>query len=270
MRDSWLNLIGRLFVPARPQLGTCLEARGTYAEARRLAVERQARAVSDCVARIEAARADVFAANDGIVTSKMTDLEREWRWLSRLDPDAALMDAWAQLAPARWVDHKRWRDVDPDTRLDAAIALASDVEGVEAAEAAASALRAALAPWGRTIGARVRWRWFDADFEATDELYETALDAATDALAAVPGAAAVLERAQGLGREAREVVLARFPDREVLAAAVAHAAFVDALWHASEFRERVNPVAPLMDLWRSGYVLTAVDATGVTLAIPPL
>lgn len=270
MRDSWLNLVGRLFVPARPHLGTCLEARGIYAEARRLAAERQARAVSDCVARIEAARAAVFAANDGLVTSTMTDLEREWRWLSRTDPDASLMDVWVRIAPAAWVDHKRWRDVEPAGRLDAAIALASDVGGVEAAEAAALALRAALAPWGRTIGEQIKWCWFEADFAATDELYESALVAATDAVASSPRAAAMLERAQGLGREARELVLARLPDREVLAAAVAHAAFVDALWRASELRERASPVAPLMDLWRSGYVLSAVDATGVTLAMPPI
>jgi hypothetical protein len=270
MRDSWLNLVGRLFLPARARLETCLEAQEAYAEAHRLAAERRARAVSDCVAQIEAARAAVFAANDGIVTSKMTDLERQWRWLSRTDPEAALMDVWARIAPAAWVDQKRWRDVEPATRLDAAIALASDADGVEAAEAAVRALRTALAPWGRTIGARIRWRWFDADFEGTDELYENALDAATEAHAASPRAAGALERAREIGCEARELVLARLPDRQMLAAAVAHAAFIDALWHCAALRDRTNPVAPLIDLWGSGYVLSTVDAEGVTLAIPPL
>jgi hypothetical protein len=270
MRDSWLNLVGRLFQPARARLETCLEARSTHAEARRVAAARQARAVADCIARIEAARAEVFAANDGIVTSRMTDLERQWRWLSRTDPDAGLMDVWARIAPATWLEKKRWREVEATTRLDAAIALASDVDGVEAAEAAVSALRATLAPWGRTIGARIRWHWFEADFAATDELYETALDAATAVHAASPRAGAVLERARGIGCEARELVLARFPDREVLAAAVAHAAFIDALWHGGALRGRASPATPLIDLWRSGYVLSAIDSEGVTIAMPPI
>jgi len=47
----------------------------------RRAVDR--RLVKDCERRIHHARAAVFAADDGVVPTHMTDLEREWRTLSR-------------------------------------------------------------------------------------------------------------------------------------------------------------------------------------------
>jgi SAM-dependent methyltransferase len=45
--------------------------------------ETRAQAIADCVRRIEDARAAVLATNDGVVTARMTDLEREWLTLVR-------------------------------------------------------------------------------------------------------------------------------------------------------------------------------------------
>jgi hypothetical protein len=62
----------------------------------------------------------------------------------------------------------------------------------------------------------------------------------------------------------------RLPSRPVFAEALAQAAFVDALVHASALADRPNPITPLRDLWMTGYTLVEVDATGVTLEVPPL
>ena len=85
MRDSWLGLVDAMFCPERPHLERCLRERDHHLAARRLVDEERARAIARCEARIEEARADVFAANDGVVTARMTDLEREWRMLARGD-----------------------------------------------------------------------------------------------------------------------------------------------------------------------------------------
>src|ERR1700722_19337039 len=148
MRDSWLELVAGLLRPPRPRLERCLRARELHLAARGPVRESRARALASCEARIERARAAVLEANDGVISAAMRDLEREWHALSRPDPDGELMDLWAQIAPASWIDRKRWRDAEPVARLNAAIALAADVEGVEAEEAAVAALRVALAGWG--------------------------------------------------------------------------------------------------------------------------
>jgi hypothetical protein len=270
MRDPWQVLVDSVLRPARPQLARCLFERERHVAARAPLDEARARAVAACVAQIESARAQVFAADDGVVGARMTALEREWRRLTRRDPDAGLMDLWARVAPASWIDHKRWRDSDPADRLDAAIALAADVDGVLAAEAAIDELRAALAPWGTPIGATVRWRVGERDAEVARELLARPVAAAHEAVAARDSGPVVLERARDLERAVHASASARLPERAGFARDLAHAAFADYVWRASGRDSAANPVTPLTKLWKTGYVLASADASGATLVIPPL
>lgn len=270
MRDSWLELVDSVLRPARPHLERCLRERERHLAARRLIVEERTRAIARCVANIESARAVVFEAQDGVVTSRMTDLEREWRRLSRPDPDAGLMDLWARVAPPSWIDRKRWRDSEPAAQLDAAIALAADVEGVEAAESAIDSLGVALAAWRTPIGSRIRWRAFERDSEHIAPLLAEPLRAAREALSGRGAESVVLARAQHLERAVHEAALVRFPDRALLAHELAHAAFVDCVWRAAPLTANPNPVTSLRELWKAGYVLSAIDASSVTVEIPPL
>jgi hypothetical protein len=206
----------------------------------------------------------------------MTELEREWRRLSRADADAGMMDLWARIAPPSWIDRKRWRDADLAAQLDVAIALAADVDGVEAAEAAVDALRLALAAWETPIGSRIRWQPLQPpeplqhDFDGTVALLAEPLRAAREALSARGALTVVVARAQQLEQEVHEAARARFADRPALARGLAHAAFVDAVSHAASLAGRRSPVTSLRDLWRSGYVLSAIDSRAVTLELPPL
>jgi hypothetical protein len=269
VRDTWLKLIDSVLRPARPHLERCLRERETHLATRQLFAEERARRIARCEARIESARAEVFAANDGVITSRMGDLEREWRRLTRPDPDGGMMDLWARVAPVSWIDRKRWRGSEPAARIDAAIALAADVEGVEAAESAVDALRVALGSCGTPIGAPIRWRVFAREFESTVELLAEPLSAAREALPA-GGQSIILERAQHLEREVLEAACVRFSDRPLLAGALAYAAFVDHVWRAASPTGRPNPVTSLRALWQTGYVLSTIDASGVTVEIPPL
>jgi hypothetical protein len=243
--DSWHELVERILRPARPNLERCLAERERHLETRRRSGDERDRAIAACEARIEAARSAIFAAQDGVVGTRITDLEREWRFLSRRDPDAGLMDLWARIAPPAWMDRKRWRDSAPDTRLDAAIALAADVQGVEAAEAAVSAL---------FPGTRVRWDTTTRDFG--------------EELPAFEGIAPSLrDRAAAVERDVHAAMILRFPERPNLARAVARAAFVDYVCRAGKLP---NPVTPLRDLWRTGYVISSIDQRIVTLEIPAI
>src|SRR5262245_39454376 len=121
MREPWLKLVDGVLRPVRPRLEFCVRERERYIAERQVAADQRTRAVAACVARIEAARAEVFAAGDGVVSTRMTALEREWRALSRSDDDGTLMDLWARIAPSTWIDRKRWRDADPASRVDAAV-----------------------------------------------------------------------------------------------------------------------------------------------------
>lgn len=238
--------------------------------ARRLHAEQRLRARQRCEADIESARAAVFAAEDGVVSSRMTELEREWRRLSRTDRDGGLMDLWAKIAPPSWIDRKRWRDSPSESQLDVAVALAADADGIDAAEHAVGALRGALAAWGMPVGARVRWRPFADDAEPVTSLLAAPLHAARESLAALGVEAIVVERAQQVERRVLEAAASRFPERPLMSQGLAHAAFVDGVWRAAPPNGRANPVAALSALWMTGYVLAAVDATGVTLELPPL
>jgi hypothetical protein len=270
VRDSWLQLVASVLRPARPDLERCLREREPHLAAERAYGDERARAMAHCRASIENLRAQVFAEQDGVVPARMTDLERQWRALARSDRDGRLMDLWARIAPASWVDRKRWRDSEQGSQLDAALALAADVDGVEAAENALASLRVALAAWGTVIGPRVRWRWLEQDFSRTAELLTEPLREACEVLAARGVQAVVLERAQQLEREVHEAAHARFPERTVLTRALAHAAFVDFIWRAAALSARPQPVTPLRELWATGYVLSDVDASGIAVEIPPL
>jgi hypothetical protein len=148
--------------------------------------------------------------------------------------------------------------------------MASDVEGIEAAEEAIRALRTALAPWKTSVGARVRWRVFAGDFDGTPEILAPALHAAHEALASRHRAPQVLQHARKLAQEVDEAARARFGERPILARALAHAAYVDEVWRAASFDAHTNPVTPLRELWQTGYALSTLDDKGVTLETPAL
>jgi hypothetical protein len=270
VHDSWLQLVGVVLRPVRPHLEACLRERERYLTAERRLAERRVLALEDCQARIESLRATVFEANDGVVTSRMTELEREWRALSRSDLDGRLMDLWARVAPHPWIDRKLWRDSDPAEQLDAAIALAADAEGIDTAERAIGSLRAALAPWGIRIGSRIRWRSFESDFDRMVALLAEPLHAANEALSARGMESVVFDRARRLGRAVYEAAEARFPERPALVRSLAHAAFVDGVFGAASPLRRPNPVTAMREFWGAGYVFSAIDTSGVTVEIPRL
>ncbi len=270
MQDSFRSLVDSLLRPERPCLPSCLREREHHRAAQTRIAERRARALAQCRANIESAREAVFAANNGHVSARMTKLEREWRTLSRTDPDAGCMDLWARIAPYSWIDRKRWRDSEPAVRADVATALAADVSGVEAAESAIASLRVALAAWGTTLGPQIRWSPFERDADAVTGLLAEPLRVACEAVAVGDTRSIVGERTRQLSRIVHEAVRERFPERPLLAQAIAHAAFVDGWLRAAALADLPDPVAPLRELWSTGYGLVVADGTGVTLEIPSL
>jgi hypothetical protein len=239
MGDVWLELTEVLLRPARPALARCMAERERHLAERKRRGEERTRAISDCERRIELARAAVFAASDGVVGATMTDLEREWRSLAKVDPDAGVMDLWGRIAKPEWHDRKLWRDGPAVERVDLAVALASDASGVEAAEKAVAALRVAHAKEGVDIGARISWRLFDHD----RALFVTTFR----------------EPPPRIREDVRQAVLARFPDRPLLARDVGYLA-----------TQKGAVVDAVRAIWRTGYGIQALEAGGSTLEIPPL
>lgn len=239
MADVWLDLPASLLRPARPDAARCLGERELHLRERKRRSDERTRAIADCERRIEGLRAAVFAASDGVVGAKMTALEREWRSLAKVDPDAGLMDLWSRVAPRHWHDEKRWRDCPPIDRVDIAVALASDVEGVEAAEQAALRLRDAYAARGITLGPRVGWRFFDQDRAVFVTTFR--------------------EPPPRLREDVRDAVLARFPERPFFARDVA--------WLATQ---KDDAALAVRAIWRAGYGIQSLDAQGITLEIAPL
>jgi hypothetical protein len=235
MRTSWQTVVDSVLRPRRPHLARCQVERERHLEERKNHAAERTLAINRCMRRIEDARAIVFAADDGVVGSRMTTLEREWRMLSRRDPDSGLMDLWARIAPGSWIDRKMWRDTTDSLRLDAAIALASDADGVESAESAIDSLRRSVG----SFGPRIRWRMFDEARDAFSSFDDDEVD-----------------------HDVHDAVLARFSSRPKLAHDIARAAFME--------RAMPEMVTALRDLWKTGYVLSAIDESGVTLEIPPL
>ena len=267
MQSRWLQIVERLLRPERPSRARCLEARDGFLAARRVADEARTHALAACEERINAGRRAVFAANDGFVPASMTDLEREWRRLSRRDADEGLMDLWARVTPTTWHDRKRWRSGKAGTRADLAVALASDVAGVEAAEQAAAAFREALVAWGISAGSRVAFRFLEGDADATSAVLAAPLAAARESIAMRCGA---FDGPAELEREVHVVAAARLPERPLLAASVAHAALVGGLLADAGPLAGPDPIAPLCRLWLTGYVPGAIDASGIMLELPPL
>lgn len=268
MQSEWLQILERVLRPERPLIGVCAQARDQFVAERQAADAARAEAIATCEQRIHDGRAAVFAANDGVVPASMTELEREWRRLSRRDPDEHLMDLWARMAPPTWHDRKHWRHGRPGTRGDLAVALAADVAGVEAAEAAATALRESLAVWGVEVGPRTGFRLLEADGDATTERLAAPLEAATNALAARADEQATLFRMAEMAAGIREAAAERLPHRPQLARSIAHAALVDGALREAGLEARPNPVESLCQLWRLGYVPAVLDASGVTLELP--
>ena len=271
-REAWLELATRLLRPARADLAVCRREGERHREGRRLVASKRAAALADCVTRIEGARAAVFTADDGAVPRLMTDLEREWRTLARTDPDDGLMDLWARMTPVGWHDRKRWRDssatATATARLDVAIALAADIGGVEAAEAATVALRAALAAWGVHFGERIRWTATPGDAREATALLREPLATAQAALAGRLEEPMILARAEETRSIALAAARAHLPARPELAEAIGGAAFLDSLARAGGLGDRPNPVTALRALFRSGYALATVDSSGANLEVP--
>ena len=236
MSDVWLDLAGSLLRPLRPESARCLKERERHLSERKRSADERNRSIADCERRIELARAAVFAASDGVVGASMTDLEREWRKLAKVDPDAGLMDLWANIAPPHWHDEKRWRGCPAMDRVDLAVALACDPEGVEAAERQALRLRSLL---DIPVGARIGWRFFDHDRAVFVTTFR--------------------EPPPRIREDVRDAVLARFPDRPLLARDVAHLA-----------TEKSEVADVARAIWRAGYGIHTLDATGILLEIAPL
>jgi hypothetical protein len=288
MNASWNELLSAVLRPARPRLARCRLIAGEHARAERRVADERARALADCTQRIEAARASIFAAGDGVVTRRMTELEREWRTLSRAEPDhdRSARALWAKVAPPGWADRPRWTGADASAGLESIVALASDPDGIERAEACASRLRSALAPWSDSIGTAITWR-ITGELRLgarVERCFERPRRAASSALDALHGAGARLERAERLRRDVRSAARdERLPD--AMGDEIAEAALVDFLWNACvaeglsvpeghpnakrAFERFERPIAPLLDLWRTGYVLSSIDAGGVTLGAMP-
>lgn len=240
MSDVWLDLTSSLLRPVRPDLMRCLAERALHLEERKRASDERRRAIGDCERRIEDLRAAVFAASDGVVGLRMTDLEREWRALARVDADAGMMNLWARIAPIAWHDKKLWRDSPAIDRVDIAVALASDVAGVEAAERSVVELRAAFAEEGVAVGPRIAWRFFDLD----RALFVTTFR----------------EPPPRFREDVRDAVLGRLPDRPLLARDVAYMAT----------QRRSRTADAVRALFRTGYGIHTLDANGVTLEVPSL
>ncbi len=273
MPGVWLTVIDRVLQPARPELERCLREGELHRQARHVVYQRRAAAIAGCVARIESARTAVFASDTGAVPRLMTELEREWRTLSRKDPDDGLMDLWARLTPPSWHDHKRWRDNLQALKIDVAVALAADVRGVELAEEAVVALRTALAAWGVNIGARIRWRAAADDTDALTALLAQPLLAARAELASRCADVVVAGRSEVLRQDVEDAASSRLQGRPLLAAAIGQAAFVHSIVRAAAIAgrpSRPNPVPALRDLWKTGYALVEADSSGVTLEVPAL
>lgn len=269
MDAAWNGLLATLLRPARPLLAQCRARAAAHANADRRASGQRAQALASlahCRARIELARSSVFEAGDGVVDARMTALEREWLALSR-----------AELALSRAEPSSH-----PGERTALAMALASDPAGIERAESCARQLASTLSAWGLDVGAAITWRIADEPVIGVraGALLDVPLRALTDAVAPTYGAEGVVARAQRLERDV--LAAAGSP----LAADVAFVARIDFFWRACAIDARCvpaghpnagrrwgeleSPATALLDLWRTGYVLSALDGDGMTLGAPPL
>jgi hypothetical protein len=269
MNALWTDLIGAILKPARPRLSVCRRRADAHLADHRRTEERRLLALADCRARIEGARATVFAAGDGVVRGDMTALEREWRTLSREERsiEERTLALWGEIAPTPWAGRLRWTPSgDLASDIEAAVTLASDPIGIEQAEAAARRLApAASFTWHVGPGPRIA--------RASEHLADV-LRALTDAIAPRYGGAALLARADERERE----VSAAASDSPAIAAVeglsadVGFVARLDFLWRARSVDSRAGsvecPGAAWIDLWRTGYVVSSLDTDAITLGAP--
>jgi hypothetical protein len=143
---------------------------------------------------------------------------------------------------------------------EAIVTLASDPQGVEAAERAAAALREGLVPWGVQLGPRVQWvvsRELGFAVRA-EELFGPALAVCNEA------GHETVQRGHRLRREVRERLGAQtIPSRNSsIARELGVLAFGSSIW---ESRTEPDPFAPALAIYALGYVPTAADEAGITL-----
>jgi hypothetical protein len=269
MFDAWLQVLDRVLAPERPALARCFVERSRHLENRSESGASRRSALLRCEHRINEVRRDVFAADDGVVDARMTDLERQWRVLARADPEAGLMELWSRLVGPASIDRKRWRDETPGAWPDALVALASDEANVLAAEAALATLRGILARQGVVVPERVRFRFGRHDGPTARALLREAGRLSYERCPSDYRTVA-LERATELELCVQTSALSRFPDRPELACDLGYAAFVDCAWRAAGLEARENPVAPLIALWKTGYVIATLEDSAIILEIPAL
>lgn len=270
--DEWDRILDGVLRPARPERARCLRALDEYQAARDDHMTTRSRALAEIEARIGDARERALAADDGVVTSEMTRLERAWREASRATPSTRDLERlWARVAPARWLDAPR-RVAGP---AEAVVALCSDPDGVETAEGAVASLRGALRGFQVEIGPRIEW-WVAT--ELTFAVRAEALLAGPAAALARVATHAATQHAHRRRREVRERlrVPAVSTRNSSIARELGFLAFASALWADAaprlpgDLAATTDPFGPALAIWGLGYVLTGADASGVVLTALPL
>jgi hypothetical protein len=270
MVEEWSAIVAGVLSPARPQLERCLRAYRQYSDALADRLQARTRSLADVERRLNAARERVFAAGTGVVPAEMTVIEREWLAAARAPaPSRELETLWRQVAPKRWIEAGR----PAPTSAEAIVTLASDPDGVEEAERAASTLRDALAPSGVTIDSKgesvapYAVEWMVSREIVFAVRAEHLFSAAFAPMAGAPHE--TLQRAHRL----RDDVRAQLGDRKFvtrnssLGRELGWLAFASSVWR--EMSAEPAPFEPFLTIYRLGYVPTAVDSSGVTLTADP-
>lgn len=264
MDAQWQEVVECLLRPKRAGQERVAAAKTRFDALRRERLAERARALAAAVAEIESARAVVFARDDGIVSAEMTALERRWRALSRPDEDGEAMDYWSLLVPARWLDRKLFRGAPRGQALALAGALASDLDGVEAVEAAVADLARTLGAHGGSVGGRARFVFADAGEGRSANTLDAPLASARAELDRTACRGSVEQRARAIEASVRDAARARGGVRAELVEAVARAAAAETLLEAARL---VNPIEPLRRLWCAGYLLVHADEAGVVVGV---
>lgn len=291
MQPPWPQVVSAMLRPLQPRLAQCRARATAAAEHDSRSAERQAKALASCRERIEAARSRVFETGTGVVGAHMTALEHEWLALARppLPATERALALWNELAPPRWKDRVRFASTD-DAGADRAtlLALASDPDGVERAEAAALRLAGALRGWNVTVAASTSWCPGAAPGAVLHAALASPLQATSGAMHATYGGAARVERAAQFAAGVRataenEPALAVWP---LLVDDLVLAAQLDFLWQACVVEQRVvppnlphsgiafgdldSPVTALVDVWTTGFFPCAIGPAGVSLGALPV
>jgi hypothetical protein len=269
--EDWDRIFACVLRPARPERARCLRALEEHVAASEAFAVSKRRALADIEARIQTTRDAVVASGTGVVPASMTELERAWLTASRTSSGADDLERlWVSVAPPRWRDAPR-----RVASAEAIVTLASDPDGVEEAERLARVVSKALAPWGVDIGPSVKWCVAHEVMYAVraEKLFAAPLAALGDVADHVS-----LQAAHRHRRAVREGLLRAIEvskDGRTIARELGDLAFASKLWNDVGTRlattsADASPFAPAIALFRTGYVLTAADASGVTLTATPL